>query len=143
MKRLVVAVCVSGMLLCMPALGDQMPQDDVVGVGSVGSSGGFGALDELVGPNGLTLGDANADGIVNLKDYMVLETNFGMATNATWSQADFNFDGAVDMLDYMILEVRYGNVGPAGAPRITPTPGAIVLGGIGLVLVGLMKRRAA
>ncbi len=63
-------------------------------------------------------GDANGDGIVNFKDYIVLEGNFGK-TGTTFAQGDFNGDGRVDFKDYIMLESNFGSTGsaaPAGMP---------------------------
>ena len=51
-------------------------------------------------------GDANADGVVDFSDYIILESNFGKCGNA--SQGDFTGDGKVDFDDYLVLESNFG-----------------------------------
>ncbi len=87
-------------------------------------------------------GDANGDGTVNFKDYIVLEGNFGK-TSATWAMGDFDANGTVNFKDYIILEGNFGKSAPAPAPAVQmisatlssvsgplalPSPGAPVLG---------------
>ncbi len=59
-------------------------------------------------PKQLFPGDANLDGVVSFKDYIVLESQFGH-TNTKWTNADFNGDGTVDFKDYVILEANFGS----------------------------------
>jgi len=53
-------------------------------------------------------GDANGDGCVDLKDFVILKQNWG-ATNATWSQGDFTGNGVVDMGDFVVLKQNFGH----------------------------------
>jgi hypothetical protein len=52
-------------------------------------------------------GDANADGIVDLRDFHTLAGNFGHS-GATFSQGDFDYDGEVDLDDFSLLASRFG-----------------------------------
>ncbi len=52
-------------------------------------------------------GDANGDGIVNFRDYIVLESAFGKAGQG-WAGGDFDGDGTVNFKDYIILEANFG-----------------------------------
>ena len=52
-------------------------------------------------------GDANGDGVVNLRDFNVLASNFGKS-GATFSQGDFDYDGRIDLQDFTLLAGRFG-----------------------------------
>ncbi len=77
----------------------------------------LGATEILVMPDtwvDITAGDANADGIVDMTDYVIWFDNFGK-TGATWPDGDFNGDGIVDMTDYVIWFGGFGGTaGPVG-----------------------------
>jgi hypothetical protein len=60
-------------------------------------------------------GDANADGVVNFNDLLVLAKNYNSAP-ATWSQGDFNGDRAVNFYDLLILSKNYNQTAPTPAP---------------------------
>jgi hypothetical protein len=53
-------------------------------------------------------GDADADGDVDLDDFVLLKTYFGLTGGATWGQGDFNADGTVDLDDFVILKNSFG-----------------------------------
>jgi len=53
-------------------------------------------------------GDADADGDVDLDDFVILKRNFGLATGATWDQGDFDDDDAVTLDDFVILKQNFG-----------------------------------
>ena len=52
-------------------------------------------------------GDANADGIVDLRDFSTLAGNVGRS-GASFSQGDFDYDGEVDLDDFSLLASRFG-----------------------------------
>src|SRR5688572_6007870 len=52
-------------------------------------------------------GDANGDGVVDLRDFNVLASNFGKS-GATFSQGDFDYDGRIDLSDFKLLASRFG-----------------------------------
>ena len=52
-------------------------------------------------------GDADLDGTVSFKDYIILEANFGKS-GTSWAKADFDGDGEVTFKDYIILEHNFG-----------------------------------
>ncbi|MHB1462332.1 MAG: dockerin type I repeat-containing protein [Armatimonadota bacterium] len=52
----------------------------------------------------LANGDTNADGGVNLFDYVVLDEHF----NTPWQMADVDGDGSVNLFDYVILDMYFG-----------------------------------
>lgn len=82
-------------------------------------------------------GDFNFDGTVNLIDFNILKTNFGLRP-ADSSQGDANMDGTVNLLDFNILKTNFGAMVPIGVPE----PNSIVLAGIALsALVGIVRCR--
>ncbi len=72
-------------------------------------------------------GDANEDGMVSFKDYVLLEAGFGKS--GTWRSGDFNGDGTVSFADYILLEGNFG--------QSVPEPGCAVL----LLLAPLLSKR--
>ena len=83
-------------------------------------------------------GDANFDGIVNNDDLLVVRSNLGIGSGATWGDGDFNFDGRVNAKDLEVLRRRMTAAGPATAGAVlTPEPTAGML----LALGGLLLRR--
>ena len=53
-------------------------------------------------------GDANADGVVDFKDLVILASHYGQQSGATFAQGDFNGDGKVDFSDLVLLAQYYG-----------------------------------
>ncbi len=74
-------------------------------------------------------GDANGDGIVSFKDYIVLESHFGRS-NAIFSQGDFNRDGVITFKDYIVLEANFGKSSSVPEPA---TIGLLLVGACGVV----------
>ncbi len=75
--------------------------------------------------------DFNHDLVVNFKDYIVLEGNFGK-TNATNVMGDSNGDGTVNFKDYIDLEGQFGK---------TSTPEPATVGLLVASIVPLLRRR--
>ncbi len=55
----------------------------------------------------LANGDANGDGLVNLFDYVVLDTHF----NSGDPLADLDGDGSVNLFDYVVVDKNFGAKG--------------------------------
>ena len=70
---------------------------------------------------GTEYGDANRDQKVSLADLTILATNYGVASDSTWSQGDFNGDGLVSSADLTILATNYG-FDSAVIPPPSPAP---------------------
>ncbi|HEY7118820.1 MAG TPA: LamG-like jellyroll fold domain-containing protein, partial [Tepidisphaeraceae bacterium] len=69
-------------------------------------------------------GDANLDGVVDINDFMVFQTNYGSAGG--WGQGDVNGDGVVSFADYQALELAFG----AGAPPLEDMASVTLEGGV-------------
>ena len=57
-------------------------------------------------------GDADGDGDVDLDDFAILKSNFGMSSGATWEKGDFDGEGDVDLDDFVILKYNFGATRP-------------------------------
>ncbi|HRK31469.1 MAG TPA: hypothetical protein PLD59_10355, partial [Tepidisphaeraceae bacterium] len=83
-------------------------------------------------------GDANLDLTVNLDDFTILASNFGLIRS--WTGGDFDYNGLVNLNDFTFLAAQFGASYPADAPRgAVPEPAAAVVGLIGIA--GLASRR--
>ncbi len=71
-------------------------------------------------PENPILGDANADGKVNVVDLGILATNYGLS-GKTWIEGDFNGDGIVNVVDLGILATHFGEGGAVAADAKTVT----------------------
>ncbi len=87
----------------------------------------------------ITLGDANADGYVDVADLGILATNYDSGGGLGWTDADFNSDGVVDVSDLGILATTYGTAPEA---RAVPEPSIIglLLGSIWSALIVFSRR---
>ncbi len=75
----------------------------------------------------LVRGDANGDGVVDVRDLTVFANNFGLPDRGWW-HADFNGDGEVDVVDLTILANNFGrSVGGGDAAAAGEAPGGGVL----------------
>ncbi len=94
-------------------------------------------------------GDAALAGRVNLNDFTILISHYGMATGAQWDQGDFNYDGKVNLQDFTIFLNNYGqSLGtgllPAvavrsGFTRSVPEPESLAFLALGATLL-LLRR---
>jgi hypothetical protein len=67
----------------------------------------------------LAEGDANLDGRIDILDFSLLASSYGLAEGQPGyeSRADFDGDGAVGLLDFSLLASNYGMSGPLNASR--------------------------
>ncbi|MEM1011785.1 MAG: matrixin family metalloprotease [Planctomycetota bacterium] len=100
----------------------------------------------IVDGDGVLLGDANRDGVVDLADFGILRANFGLTGG--FGDANFNNDGVVDLTDFGILRSNFGNSSASDLAILDawvatipePTTGLFALASVGL-LAG--RRRSA
>jgi hypothetical protein len=64
-------------------------------------------------------GDANYDNRVDLTDFGVLKSNFGLPRGATAWQGDFDGNGRVDLADFGVLKENFGQEAVGAAPPPT------------------------
>ena len=64
------------------------------------------------------LGDINADGIVDIRDYGLWRQSFGVASCG--SAADLNVDCVVDIRDYGVWRQHFGQSASAAPAAVTP-----------------------
>jgi len=69
-------------------------------------------------------GDANMDGIVDFGDFVILASNFGVKTDAAWTDGDFDASHTVDFADFVLLAMNFGQ--PAAPLPTAPVPAAPV-----------------
>jgi hypothetical protein len=67
----------------------------------------------------LAEGDANLDGHIDILDFSLLASSYGLAEGQPGydPRADFDGDGAVGLLDFSLLASNYGMAGPLDASR--------------------------
>jgi len=62
-------------------------------------------------------GDANLDGVVDLRDYLLLDAGY-VTGGHTWAAGDFNYDGIIDYHDYAIADATIQTQGSPLADRM-------------------------
>ncbi|MHC4984198.1 MAG: dockerin type I repeat-containing protein [Planctomycetota bacterium] len=85
------------------------------------------------------LGDANADGLVDIKDFTILKHYLG-TTPATWGQGNLNEDDIVDVRDFTILKHHLGEGTPPMGQVPEPTA-ALLLAAGALTVLSRYRRR--
>jgi len=83
--------------------------------------------------------DPDRNGVVDLTDFGILKTNFGVGT--TWAQGDFNADGKVDLTDFGILKANFGKDSGSAPASAVPEPSSIVLGLLAAAGLTFVARR--
>ena len=83
-------------------------------------------------------GDANLTQRVNLDDFTILATNFGLG-GKVWSDGDFNYDAFVNLDDFTLMAANFGRA-LVGARSSVPEPTAVSLLGLAAV-AGLRRSR--
>lgn len=104
-----------------PSLGGVGGSEEAAGASGVGGT------DEAAGAGGMGgdfvvgRGDINADGCVDLRDWVIFERDFGCAlVNCGDPRADLQPDGWLDVLDELIL-FQHWYEGESCRPRCEPT----------------------
>lgn len=82
-------------------------------------------------------GDVNGDGTVNLADFNILKSNFGLSGQSR-AMGDLNGDTNVDLQDFNILK---GNFGAGGAAAV-PEPAGWLLAALGMAALAVRRVRA-
>ena len=94
-----------------------------------------GVLEELV----LVLADADADGSVGVRDFLVLSRNFNQPGD--YQQGDFDCNGTVNVRDFLILSRNFGASSAAEAATVPEPTSGLMLLFTSLVGLTLRKRR--
>jgi hypothetical protein len=66
--------------------------------------------------NGPLAGDFNNDRQVDLRDLMILQNHFGIASGASPAEGDMNGDGAINRADVALFARMFGSKAPASSP---------------------------
>jgi hypothetical protein len=74
-------------------------------------------------------GDANLDGIINIDDYVQIDTGYlAQPANPTYAQGNFNFDNVIDIDDYVLIDTAYlgqsGSLAASAPSRAATSVGA-------------------
>lgn len=90
-------------------------------------------------------GDANLDGVIDIDDYFMIDTNYARGTvNPTYRQGDFNYSGAITADDYFMIDAAYvGQTGPLSgvASPVAAVPEPATLSLLALGAAALLRRR--
>lgn len=72
-------------------------------------------LESWLGAFGTGNGDANLNGSVEFRDFLILAERFGRP--GTWTQGDFDASGLVDFRDFLLLATNFGTSRAASVPE--------------------------
>jgi hypothetical protein len=81
------------------------------------------------------LGDANLDGVVDVRDLLALARHYHSTAN--WVGGDFNYDGTVDINDLKLLAANWNAGSSVASPQLAP-----LLASLGLPDVSVPKPTA-
>jgi hypothetical protein len=95
---------------------------------------------------GIMGADFNGDGVVDLADLAILESNIGITMGATPLQGDADRDGDVDGDDFLIWQRTLGPVPGGGSGSHVgltnvPEPGGLAIALTGLLALAAIRRR--
>ncbi len=114
----------------------------------LGTFGGVGVDGDSIRVGPALLGDANADGTVDLTDLSTVLNNFG-ATTGAWTSGNFDGGATIDLTDLSDVLNDFGasDSSAAGGDAVVgsgwavATPEPASLGVMGFGVVGLLARR--
>ena len=86
-------------------------------------------------------GDINGDDTVDESDLVEFMTYYGTNSGSVFTTGDFDGDGKTGLADLLLLKQNFGNSNNAPTPSAVPEPSAIVLCVIGMIGLGLYRRR--
>ena len=89
--------------------------DGVVNGDDLACACGEGVLRDLLDATGLLEGDADANGMVDFSDFLVLSQNFG--GSGDYSDGDFNCDGEINFSDFLVLSSNFGETSASSVPE--------------------------
>ncbi len=109
---------------------------------------GWGIYTFLVGDattaGDLLIADIDCNGGVDFQDFLILQANFGLTSDALHGDGDLDNDGDVDFQDFLILQAEYGATGDApgsGVPvaaAAVPEPSSRALALCSVLALGLL-----
>ncbi|WP_442484602.1 PEP-CTERM sorting domain-containing protein [Aeoliella sp. SH292] len=123
-----------------PAIGKPM------GIG-VRSTGNWPELDNFiltVNEGGPIPGDVNGDNLVNMTDYGIISSNFGLSP-ATKEQGDLTGADIVDLEDFLLWRANNpyppAGIGAELGAAAVPEPATVCLGALGVMLLAARRAR--